>query len=200
MPRRTFEMTERKVLLITTSSNLCFKIHNASKKFCCSNPKLEHSKSQAAVSRSPSSSYSSSSVNTLHQQWSFNVSSSMPTALGLISQDRHRRSRRSPVSHLWIPKCPPLPSVCFLYKINTVCRYKGTGRDPPVTVRPAPRSGRLHAGLEGALLSPLSASDVRFDFVQRVVNFCQSLFDAQGCQPGRRVLVPALLHQLSHGR
>jgi len=43
-------------------------------------------------------------------------------------------------------------------------------------------------------------SNVCLYFVQRVVDLGQSLFDAQGRQPGRRVLVPAFLHELSHGR
>lgn len=42
-------------------------------------------------------------------------------------------------------------------------------------------------------------SNVCLDFVQRVVDLRESLFDAQRCESGRRILVPALLHEFSHG-
>lgn len=64
------------------------------------------------------------------------------------------------VSHFGISKCarpaPPLPK-CFI--INTgLCHYKGSG----------PRKS----------LRLSSTSNVHFDFVQRVVDLCESLFDA----------------------
>lgn len=43
-------------------------------------------------------------------------------------------------------------------------------------------------------------SNVRFNFVQRVIDFCQSLFDAQGREPRRRILVPTLFHEFGNGR
>lgn len=44
------------------------------------------------------------------------------------------------------------------------------------------------------------SSNVRFNFVQRVIDFCQSLFDAQSREPRRGVLVPALFHEFGDGR
>lgn len=55
--------------------------------------------------------------------------------------------------------------------------------------------------LHSNLLNPtLICSAVHLALLQRAVDFVQSLFDTQGSEAGRRVLVPALLHQLHQRR
>lgn len=88
----------------------------------------------------------------------------------------------------------------FSFKINIgTCRYKGTLVFFPEAIHPLDVF-EGHEHVSPPPLLPLGgASNVCFDFVQRVVDLCESLFDAQRRQPGRRVLVPALLHEFGHG-
>lgn len=88
-----------------------------------------------------------------------------------------------------------------VFKINTLCLWEST----------VPKRSLFHS-LVLQTNRPLdmvkafkdlpygNSSNVRFYFVQRVVDFCQSLFDAQGCKPRRWVLVPTLFHEFGDGR